>query len=218
MSETSVAKQQLEDMNRRLLEEHHKDATWDGAVALVKSAIISSNGAPDKIAAMAETQALMVHYLVQREERASKPLTVDDIEVILKMAKAAHDGACLLSDMVILGPLGERKLDVAKLAAAVTAVSPVTEDSLAINLPKFPKFMELKGRASVQAGMKFLKYASIVLFILYVVRYNNGELKKQLSSQRIHDIVEVLRVSGLPTPENPVADGETPTSEKKPEN
>lgn len=70
MSEKSIAKAQLEDVKERIHAEDMRDKTeFDGHRRLIESAIISSNGAADKIGAMAETQGQLVAFIVTQSVR-----------------------------------------------------------------------------------------------------------------------------------------------------
>lgn len=143
--QSSAAKAQLKALKARLEDsEHWSKADFDGHRQLVNSAIISSNGAIDKIAAMAETQAQLVAFIVQQSQREPA-----------RLAEAfAHAHVCLFKkgeDGEFVDPPWQPAIETA-IAAAFRghALEPqAPESSAEITLPVLGKIFSGRGKASV---------------------------------------------------------------------
>lgn len=202
-----VANSQLRDLNVRLLGERSKDPAWDSARALVAAAISTTNGSEDKIKDMAETQGLLIHFLIQEKERAPSPLGRDELKKV--MIEVHNEAFCPWSETIVTDADGRRRIDLNKFktftksvadsqdGGAADAGSADAKDSIVVT-PFGIKIMEFRGRENVRAVRNaILKYAALAalawLMLTYAVDRNNDRMK----TERVRDFVSVLKASGV---------------------
>jgi len=90
MAETSIARAQLEGIKKQV--EHddlRNNPLYDGHRRLIDCAIFSTNGAPDKVVAMAETQGELVAFTVTQSLREPDRLTDILTPVIVSAIRTA---------------------------------------------------------------------------------------------------------------------------------
>ncbi len=158
-----VAKQQLDLLSHRLHTEFVADEALDGSRVLVLSAIKSSNGSTDKIKDMAETQGLLVHFMVQEKLRTPDPITPDQLKQALL---EVHDAACPLGEVVTTDVHGRRRIDPVKLLSLLPSTAKdvrveVQEDGAAVSL-------------SFKEGLKAHGFPAVVFACVVAILFTVG--------------------------------------------
>lgn len=171
----SVAKSQLHAVQRRLNADDLRDKVeYDSHRRLVDSALLSSNGATDKLGAMAETQGQLVAFIVQQSQREPA-----------RLAEAfAHAHVCLFrkdEHGVFLDPPWDAAIEAALKRYAAADTAEESESSAEITLPLIGKIFTGKGKAAVV----FMSFLGVTVALSLVI---GGLLYWQ--SSRFADLVD----------------------------
>lgn len=195
--ETSPAKAQLEAVLERCNSEDIRDKDrYDAHRRLLRKAIFSTNGAQNKIEAMAETQGELVAFIATQSIREPARLAEAFASVHMCPFRKDENGN-------IIDPPWVRYTDAAFEAFKKEAIdaTPAAEESLSFSLPKHPEFVKWKGKESVKIGAAILqglfKYTALVALIWFLMGRNNTALKKELKTERVKDLVSVLQTAGV---------------------
>ena len=163
MSE-SIAKAQLEELKGRYHSKEMIDLPeFDGHRRLIDSAIFSSNGAPDKIAAIAETQGQQVAFAVtqtiREPDRLEKIITPIVLAAITEAIKEHADNC------------GVKQF-------------PVADDSnILITLPIIGPILSSHGKAATVMAGKLALFAIIISLMFGYGYWQNSSFRKAVTAE-----------------------------------
>lgn len=160
----SIAKAQLEELKGRYHSKEMIDLSeFDGHRRLIDSAIFSSNGAPDKVGAMAETQGQFVAFAVTqalREPDRLEKIITPIVLAALTAAIAEHASAC-----------------------AAKSVSAVDDSNVEFALPLIGKILSGHGKAATKMASSLALLAIIVALMFGYGYWQNSSFRAAMTAE-----------------------------------